>query len=113
MENKWLLKKGPVKNRLGFYGSKDFVRKSINFAYNYGLIDPLNEVKKDFGDPPLKYIETTSAKIEAGIRLESEVLSKRKILLKYGETSGRKDEMKKLAEEHVAKCRSIIKICHD
>ena len=46
MENKWIADRGyGTGMALAFQGDKDFVRRSVNFAYNY-LIDPKAHVRE-------------------------------------------------------------------
>lgn len=62
---------------LGFRGDKDFIARSVNFAFNYVL--PPNAQVREF-TPNFSSVNTTMEKLVAGLTLEGIVLKKRELV---------------------------------
>jgi hypothetical protein len=75
-KNNWLYQTQGERVFLAFQGEEDFVRKSVNFAYNYGLIHSCEENVSTFGTENFCFIRTTMRLIAKTFRQEGVVLSK-------------------------------------
>ena len=79
-KNKWILDTNYAgQMALGFSGDSEHIRRSINFAYNYGAIGPSSRIH---GDPQsdFLYVITTEEKLNKALELEGEVRKLRDLI---------------------------------
>lgn len=79
-KNKWILQVRKSNIFFGFSGEKDFVKKSVNFCYNYGIADPNKDQIKSINDENYKYIKTKIKKLVKALHLEGRVLKIRSLV---------------------------------
>ncbi len=72
MKNRWTIQVAGEKILLGIYGTKEFIERSLNFAYNYEVIPEMAVIHRP-GSDNFCYIGTKMRKLTRGLKREGRV----------------------------------------
>jgi len=99
--NKWIIDKSYGNGcALGFMGDKNFIRKSVNFAVNFGLINPQTE--PNALSDKFVFINTSEEELNKALLEEGEIITR------VNNPDSTKEEIELNCKKHIDKQMEIV-----